>query len=101
MVMIMAEDKKFLAEEELDSVSGGTAAEWAEIRDIIMHNPTLKAQYDEYKSHIPDEKIAISGVVGYYTGVGMGWHGDADAPNAYDRGIKSHEEVCALLRKVK
>lgn len=46
-------------------------------------------------------KIAISGVVGYYTGVGMGWHGDADAPNAYDRGIKSHEEVCALLKKVK
>ena len=101
MVMIMAEDKKFLAEEELDSVSGGTAAEWAEIRDIIMHNPTLKAQYDEYKSHISDEKMAISGVVGYYTGVGMGWHGDVNAPNTYDRGIKSHEEVCALLRKVK
>ena len=101
MVMIMEEDRKFLAEEELDSVSGGTAAEWAEIRDIIMNNPTLKAQYDEYKSHIPDEKIAISGVVGYYTGVGMGWHGDVNAPNTYDRGIKSHEEVCALLRKVK
>ena len=97
----MAEDKKILAEEELDSVSGGTAAEWAEIRDIIMHNPTLKAQYDEYKSHISDEKMAISGVVGYYTGVGVGWSADATAPNTYDRGIKSHEEVCALLRNVK
>ena len=47
MVMIMEEDRKFLAEEELDSVSGGTAAEWAEIRAIIMHNPTLKEQYEQ------------------------------------------------------
>ena len=95
------DNKKALALEDLKKIAGGSDAEWAELKQIVMNNPKLKAMYDKYLSdpYFEDDADRISEILYDIWDICVGWS-DGD-PNVYDYGDYTHEQIKEMLRNYK
>ena len=87
--------------EDLKKVAGGTKQEWDELKEIVLANPKLKSMYDQYKldPYFEDDEEIVAEILYEIWDISTGYQDDA--PNIYEYGDYTHDQIKEMFRSYK